>query len=65
MQLTEWPSIMPDDHTVLEPGTVLTLEPGIEFAPGKQIVHEEDIVITEDGAQLLTRRAPRELPAVT
>lgn len=64
MQLTEWPSIMPDDHTVLEPGTVLTLEPGIEFAPGRQMVHEEDIVITGDGAQLLTRRAPRELPVV-
>ena len=62
MQLTEWPSIMPSDDTVLEPGAVITLEPGLEFAPGKQIVHEEDIVITEDGAELLTRRAPREMP---
>jgi hypothetical protein len=26
------------------------------------IVHEENVVVTTDGATLLTRRAPRELP---
>ena len=64
MQLTEWPSNTPEDGTVLEPGVVLTLEPGMEFAPGKQMVHEENIVITEDGAEWLSRRAPAELPVV-
>ncbi|MEQ8708948.1 MAG: Xaa-Pro peptidase family protein [Rhodospirillales bacterium] len=64
MQLTEWPSNTPDDGTVLEPGVVLTLEPGMEFTPGKQMVHEENIVITEDGAEWLSRRAPAELPVV-
>ncbi len=64
MQLTEWPSNTPDDMTPLEPGVVLTLEPGMEFAPGKQMVHEENIVITEDGACWLSRRAPAELPVV-
>jgi Xaa-Pro aminopeptidase len=53
---------MPGDGTVLEPGMVLTVEPGMEYAPGKMIVHEEDIVVTVDGADLLTTRAPRELP---
>jgi Xaa-Pro aminopeptidase len=43
---------------------VLTLEPGMEFAPGRHMVHEENIVITEDGARWLTRRAPAELPVV-
>ena len=62
MQLTEPPSNMRGDHTVLEPGMVLTLEPGMEFAPGRQMVHEENILITEDGARWLTRRAPPELP---
>ena len=28
MSLTEWPSLIPDDHTVLEQGMVLSLEPG-------------------------------------
>ncbi len=64
MELTEWPSNTPTDMTPLEPGAVLTLEPGMEFAPGKQMVHEENIVITEDGADLLSRRAPAELPVV-
>ncbi|ETX08850.1 MAG: hypothetical protein ETSY2_02985, partial [Candidatus Entotheonella gemina] len=62
MQLTEWPSNKPDDHTRLEVGVVLTLEPGMEFSPGKCMVHEEDIVITESGAQWLSRRAPEEMP---
>ena len=29
------------------------------------IVHEENIVVTADGAELLTRRAPRELPIIS
>ena len=40
---------------------VITLEPGMEFAPGQMMVHEENIVIREDGAELLTRRAPPEM----
>ena len=64
MELTEWPSNTPTDMTPLEPGVVLTLEPGMEFAPGKQMVHEENIVITEDGAEMLSRRAPVELPVI-
>ncbi len=64
LQLTEPPSNMPGDDTALVPGMVITIEPGMEYAPGKMIVHEEDIVIREGGAELLTRRAPRELPIV-
>ncbi len=64
MQLTEPPSNMPGSSTVLEPGMVMTIEPGIEYAPGKMIVHEENIVITPDGPQLLTKRAPEELPVI-
>ena len=61
MQLTEPPSNMPGDDTALEPGVVLTIEPGMEFAPGRMIVHEENVVIVEDGCRLLTERAPREM----
>ena len=65
MQLTEWPSISPTDQTVLRPGMILTLEPWIEFGSGRMMVHEENIVIRESGAELLTKRAPRELPVVS
>ena len=64
MRLTEWPSLMPSDHTVLEPGMVLTLEPGIATAPGRMMVHEENIVIRNTGAELLTARAPAHLPII-
>jgi Xaa-Pro dipeptidase len=64
LQLTEPPSNHPDDDTVLEVGTVLTIEPGMEFAPGLMMVHEEDIVIRDGGAELLTTRAEPHLPVV-
>ena len=64
MQLTEWPSNMATDMTVLRPGMVLTLEPGMTFRPGRVMVHEENIVITEAGARYLTRRAPRTMPVI-
>ena len=56
-QLTEWPSHTVRDNTKLESGMVITLEPGMVYAPGKEMVHEENIVITDDGAELLSRRA--------
>ena len=64
MELTEWPSIRSEDNTLLEPGMILTLEPGMTFSPGKQMVHEENIVITEDGARMLSYRAPEEIPII-
>ena len=64
MQLTEPPSHMPGNGTIIEPGMVLTIEPGIEYEPGKMIVHEENVEITESGARLLTNRAPRAMPVI-
>ncbi len=64
MQLTEPPSHTHFDETVLKPGMVITLEPGLTIAEGKIMVHEENIVIREDGYELLSRRAPQELPII-
>lgn len=64
MQLTEWPSFIAGDDTVLVEGMVLTLEPGVEVAPGRILVHEEDIVITKGAPEFLSPRAPAELPIV-
>ena len=63
MSLTEWPSLIPDDHTVLETGMVLSLEPGIALSD-KIIVHEENIEITETGARYLSPKVNKELPVI-
>ncbi|MBC8363523.1 MAG: aminopeptidase P family protein [Actinobacteria bacterium] len=65
MQLTEWPSNTRDDDTVITEGMVLTLEPGLTWAPGCMMLHEENVVVREDGPELLSGRAPRELPIIT
>jgi Xaa-Pro aminopeptidase len=61
MNLTEWPSLIPTDHTPLVSGMVLTLEPGIELAPGRALVHEENIVIRENGAEWLSQAYSAEM----
>ncbi|MDX1743580.1 MAG: Xaa-Pro peptidase family protein [Ruegeria sp.] len=63
MSLTEWPSLIPSDQTVLEPGMVLTLEPGIAVGD-KILVHEENIVITDRAPRFISPRAGQELPQI-
>jgi Xaa-Pro aminopeptidase len=63
-QLTEWPSITAIDTTVLKPGMVITLEPGMRYDGNKQMVHEENILITEDEPMMLSGRAPPELTII-
>ncbi|MEL6962541.1 MAG: M24 family metallopeptidase, partial [Pseudomonadota bacterium] len=65
MQLTEQPSLAPFDRTVLKENMVLTLEPSLSYGDGLMMVHEENIVVREGGAELLTRRAASELPVIT
>ena len=64
MQLTEQPSHAAFDRTVLEEGMVLTLEPSLSYGDGLMMVHEENIVIRPGGAELLTARAPHDLPVI-
>ena len=64
MQVTEWPSHTIDDDTVVMENMVLTLEPGLQWAAGKVMVHEENLVVRSDGPELLSRRAAEELPII-
>ena len=63
--MTETPSNRIGDDTILEVGMVITIEPGIFYGPRKLMLHEEDAVITSDGIELLTRRAPSQLPVIS
>ena len=64
LQLTEPPSHRLGEKTVIKENMVLTIEPAMEYAPGKMIVHEENIIIQQDGAELITKRAPKEIPVI-
>jgi len=64
MQLTEQPSHAAFDTTELAENMVLTLEPSLSYGDGLMMVHEENIVVRQGGARLLTTRAPAELPVI-
>lgn len=64
MQLTEWPSLAAFDDTLIEENMVLTLEPSLSYGDGFIMVHEENIVIRSDGAELLSTRAAPDLPVI-
>jgi Xaa-Pro aminopeptidase len=63
LDLSEPPSINLEDPTVLQAGMVLYLEPNVVTPEGNFLV-EEVVAITADGCEVLSTRAPRELPVI-
>jgi Xaa-Pro dipeptidase len=49
----EWPSL-DHDSTPLEPGMTFCLEPGVYLAGAGNLKLEDDVVVTDDGYELLT-----------
>jgi Xaa-Pro aminopeptidase len=64
IQLTETPSIAAFDHTPMQVGMTMTLEPGYSYSDGKLMVHEENLVVTETGYKLFSTRASRDIPII-
>jgi Xaa-Pro dipeptidase len=62
----EWPYLVKGNTTLLEPGMTFSDEPGI-YIPGEFGVRlEDDMLITPDGAELLSPQSPSlEAPFVT
>jgi Xaa-Pro aminopeptidase len=59
---TELPHVAEEDETVLEPGMVLTVEPGVGTTFGTFHV-EENVLVTARGYEILSH-APRELATI-
>jgi Xaa-Pro aminopeptidase len=62
LDMTEPPHLGPHDKTVLKKGMVITIEPGVATTYGTFHV-EENVLVTEDGAEVLSR-APRVLKQI-
>ena len=63
LQVHEAPLLRPGSEAVLEPGMVVTVEPGI-YLPGWGGVRiEDDVLITPDGCDVLTR-VPKDMASM-
>ncbi len=55
LQVHEGPAIRPNSETILEPGMVFTIEPGIYLPEWGGVRIEDDILVTADGHEVLSR----------
>lgn len=64
LEVHEGPTVNPRNQSVLEPGMVVTVEPGIYIADWGGVRIEDMVLITGDGCEILTQ-SPKELMEVS
>jgi len=63
LQVHEAPLLKPGSEAVLEPGMVVTVEPGIYLSGWGGVRIEDDVLVTEDGCEVLTH-VPKDLASM-
>ncbi|MDR3199511.1 MAG: Xaa-Pro peptidase family protein [Planctomycetaceae bacterium] len=59
LEIHESPRFSGGDHTILKPGMVLTVEPGIYIKDWGGVRIEDDITVTKTGCEVLSRFVPK------
>jgi Xaa-Pro aminopeptidase len=57
MELHESPRLRKQSETILQPGMIVTVEPGIYLPDWGGIRIEDDVLVTSDGCEVLTHLA--------
>jgi Xaa-Pro aminopeptidase len=60
LQIHEGPALRPGSETLLQPGMIVTVEPGIYLSGWGGVRIEDDVLVTPDGCEVLSR-LPRDL----
>jgi Xaa-Pro aminopeptidase len=63
MDIHEGPRLRKESETILQPGMIVTVEPGIYLPGWGGIRIEDDVLVTPEGCEVLTR-LPRDLDSV-
>jgi Xaa-Pro aminopeptidase len=63
LQIHEAPALRPKSTQVLQPGMIVTVEPGIYLPEWGGVRIEDDVLVTPDGCEVLTN-VPRDLGAM-
>lgn len=64
LEIHEAPRLAPNSQTVLSPGMVVTVEPGVYLPDWGGVRIEDDVLVTRDGAEVLSKRLPSDLDSM-
>ena len=59
LQIHENPRFAPGDKTILKTGMILTVEPGIYLKGWGGVRIEDDVLVTQTGCEVLSRKVPK------
>jgi len=61
LNIHEQPRLAPNNETLLKPGMIVTVEPGIYLPEWGGVRIEDDVLVTKDGCEVLSAYVPKDL----